>query len=67
MTSSDRSVSEPEGEAIGTLDKFLQQYPNHKLLPQARRYKADGLFDQKKFADAQKIYGDVGGIEYQAE
>ncbi|MGB6042413.1 MAG: tetratricopeptide repeat protein [Pirellulales bacterium] len=50
-------------EALVTLDQFLQLYPDHKLSAQARMYKADALFDQEKFGDAEKQYAALAVTE----
>ncbi|HEU4529769.1 MAG TPA: tetratricopeptide repeat protein, partial [Steroidobacteraceae bacterium] len=46
-------------EALGTLDQMVTRYPQSRLIDEAQFRRGEILFSEKRYADAERAYGDV--------
>ena len=46
-------------KALGTLDQMVTRYPQSRLIDEAQFRRGEILFSEKRYADAERAYGDV--------
>ena len=46
-------------KALGTLDQMVRRYPQSRLIDEAQFRRGEILFSEKRYADAERAYGDV--------
>ncbi len=46
-------------QAEATFDRYLEEFPDSKMAALIKMHKADALFDQKKYAPAEKLYAET--------